>query len=768
MSSKKTLFNELWLDPSLNPEFGWLKKGEDLYHGFCDVCKKSFTLGNMGRKAVVTHSKGQLHNKLIKMRATQTSLKPFLMTPNTSNSKQVETVNCDQDSSNNESVLPVPGPSSSLERNIKSVEAFCSKDDVNSAEIRWALNVVQNKLSLHSCENIGETFRDMFPDSSIASKFQLGETKCSYVINHGLAPYFQTLLKDQLRSCKDFVVCFDEAMNKVVQRGQMDLFIRFFDINDNRVHTRYYNSVFLGRATAQHLLDGFSNGIIPLSKKNLLQVSMDGPSVNLSFIKMLDDQIREDSPDGKHLVNIGVCGLHVINGAMKTGIQSVHWDLHTFLRDIFYLFNDCPARRAQFTSITGGNKFPLKHCTTRWLENVKCLERALLVLDNVSKFIVNTKTLQSKPYTIVTEHIKDKFIKCKLAFYKVISSDCEPFLRRFQSSSPLVPYLYSHLLDLLRTLLSRCVKSNKLSAANTASKLVSIDLHDAQNLLDLNKIDLGFQTFKFLQEVKSSEADALKFRKECQTLLINLIAKLLQRSPMNYKVIRGLSSLDPSVILLQPEVGCSRMKCLLEALYNANRITDGLAEKAKNQYSSLCNDAKGTLQEKFKLFGPNSDEEGTKSEKRLDDFYASILFNNPKYVELWEVVKMSLIFSHGNATVEGGFSINKSILVENQHEETIVAQRQVYDAIIDAGGRKKIPITHKMLVSVRSARRRYEEFLEAKRRIRTEEEKATAQKRKFQSEIKKLEEERKKLRLKSQAEEELIAAKIKELAKVTQ
>ena len=162
---------------------------------------------------------------------------------------------------------------------------------------------------------------------------------------------------------------------------------------------------------------------------------MDGPSANLSFIKMLDDQIRENFPDGKHLVNIGVCSLHVINGAMKTGLESVHWDLHTFFRDIFYLFKDCPARRAEFTSITGSSTFPLKHCATRWLKNVNCLERSLQVLDSVTKLIMNAKILQAKPYKVVREHITDKFIKCKLAFYKVISSDCEPFLRRFQMFS---------------------------------------------------------------------------------------------------------------------------------------------------------------------------------------------------------------------------------------------------------------------------------------------------------------------------------------------
>lgn len=67
---------------------------------------------------------------------------------------------------------------------------------------------------------------------------------------------------------------------------------------------------------------------------------------------------------------------------------------------------------------------------------------------------------------------------------------------------------------------------------------------------------------------------------------------------------------------------------------------------------------------------------------RLDTFYASILLEDQEFKEIMEVVKTSLIFYHDNASVQGGFSINKSILVEIQHEENLIAQRKGYDLII--------------------------------------------------------------------------------------
>ena len=40
-----------------------------------------------------------------------------------------------------------------------------------------------------------------------------------------------------------------------------------------------------------------------------------------------------------------------------------------------------------------------------------------------------------------------------------------------------------------------------------------------------------------------------------------------------------------------------------------------------------------------------------------------------------------LILSHSNATVESGFGVNGDLPVENMNEDSIVAQRVVYDEL---------------------------------------------------------------------------------------
>lgn len=115
--------------------------------------------------------------------------------------------------------------------------SFIVKEQVVSAEIKWALKSVYNRFSFRSCAEISDLFKSMFTDSDIAQSFSMGSTKLSYIVSFGLAPHFLQQLKLDVKKCDFFTICFDEALNKVAQRCQMDLFVRFF--GPAGVHTRF-------------------------------------------------------------------------------------------------------------------------------------------------------------------------------------------------------------------------------------------------------------------------------------------------------------------------------------------------------------------------------------------------------------------------------------------------------------------------------------------------------------------------------------------------
>ena len=125
-----------------------------------------------------------------------------------------------------------------------------------------------------------------------------------------------------------------------------------------------------------------------------------------------------------------------------------------------------------------------------------------------------------------------------------------------------------------------------------------------------------------------------------------------------------------------------------------------------------------------------------------------------------------MIFSNGQASVESGFSVNSLIMVENLHEESLVAQRLVYDSINSLGGIKKIdsiPINSKMLKSVKDANSHYKVALEKRKKAdKKENEKYLARKRK-QEMIKEIEEKKRLLLVDSQNQLHEMQAEIDQL-----
>jgi len=59
------------------------------------------------------------------------------------------------------------------------------------------------------------------------------------MFTYGVAPYFQSKPSNAIESCPEYVICFDEALNKVIQRGQMDIVVRLWDNDLKQVSSRY-------------------------------------------------------------------------------------------------------------------------------------------------------------------------------------------------------------------------------------------------------------------------------------------------------------------------------------------------------------------------------------------------------------------------------------------------------------------------------------------------------------------------------------------------
>ena len=93
-------------------------------------------------------------------------------------------------------------------------------------------------------------FRLCLGTHPLPKKYQPGPDKVHYSVNFGLGPHLRIFAWKLLRSLIFYVISFDESLNKATQSSQMDLMVRYFDKSDNKVHTRYVTSAFLGACQA--------------------------------------------------------------------------------------------------------------------------------------------------------------------------------------------------------------------------------------------------------------------------------------------------------------------------------------------------------------------------------------------------------------------------------------------------------------------------------------------------------------------------------------
>ena len=587
--------------------------------------------------------------------------------------------------------------------------------------------MVESHYSCKSSEAVSDVFRLMFPDSHIASQFKCGETKSRYLITFGLAPYFSELLQASVKSSNDYVLLFDESLNHKAQTKQMDFFIRHW--HDGIVQTRFLTSEFLGHSTAVDLEEKFASVMseFHLNPARMLQISMDGPMVNLNLLERMNSSMMDNHNVG--LLRVGSCGLHVVHNAFRRGCDATPWDIESFLSSSYTLFKDSPARREDFITITGSTSFPSKFCSHRWLENMSVARRAIEMLPDLKKFVraaVEKRiTLpKNKSFDVVKAGVlSTPLLACRLAFFSSVASLLEPLLSKYQGDQPLLLFLCNDLQDLLRSLMRKFIKDEVLRDCSTAQRLVQMDVSSAANQVSLSKVQLGFQTDRLLAEAKKhqsvTELDVMSFRAEALEFLKAVVLKLQEKSPLNFSLVRNMSCLNPKTMTEKRDLSMRKMKRILQCLCQVKRISDAACDKAYEEYSLFLDST--AVERASEMFNPAT--------QRVDAWFHDAIADKEEFMTLWSVIKQLLLLSHGQATVERGFSCNKEVVADNLSQVALKARRVVLDHIHSVGGVGKVEIDKKLLMSASSAWGRYDRYLSDQRKQKETEDKQLERKR---------------------------------------
>ena len=111
------------------------------------------------------------------------------------------------------------------------------------------------------------------------------------------------MLIDSLREVPFYCMSFDESYNNVLEKRQIDLHVRYWEHTKNHGVKRYLHSSFMGKSSADDVYSHFNSCTETLVDANCLQVSSNGPSMNLAFLYILNED-RSEADIGKKLLEL--------------------------------------------------------------------------------------------------------------------------------------------------------------------------------------------------------------------------------------------------------------------------------------------------------------------------------------------------------------------------------------------------------------------------------------------------------------------------------
>ena len=610
------------------------------------------------------------------------------------------------------------------------IDSLLIRENTVAAEIRWALESLMSSYSYNSCSSKTELFSAMFSDSNIAEQFSMGKTKCAYYITHGIAPYFKRNFMDSLKQVPFYAVSFDESYNKAIKQGQMDLHIRYWDIETDRVKVQYLDSSFMGKSSAKDVFEHFKSCTETIDDLKLLQVYSDGPNVNLAFLNLLNES-RSESELSK-LLDIGTCSLHSVHNAFQHGEKASNWNIKKHLSAMSKIFYESPSRRSDYEKLTSSTKadFPLPFCTTRWTENAKVAKKAQEVWQKMLQLLDFWKGLPkskqpgqgkqggNKSYETLLSHKNDPLILVKLRFFEEIANNLNEFLVRFQTSAPMLPFLVDSLESLTRNFAERLILPDVLEKANNTYNLCQIDFTDKNIQKPLYEVSFGIDhDLRILKkEGKVTDSKINAFKVEAKMFVAKLCSYIIEKSPLNSYFARSARSISPINLAEIPDACEKRFQNLLKKLVDTKQIPSTLADKAKQEFRKF----KSNIVRENKAIFRNYDID----KNQLDEFYSEYLKDNAQYESFYYVIKIVLTMFHGQADVERGFSVNKNLTVENMSEESLIAQRFVKDHMKSKNFQPhSLPIPKEMLKSVKEASSLYRQSLKEKKESQQKQEK---------------------------------------------
>ena len=576
-----------------------------------------------------------------------------------------------------------------------------------NAEIFWLAKVSVSNLSLRSLDNIGHLLRAMFPDSKIAANFKLGRTSASYMIADGMSKYFtQLIVKDLVKSKLPFCIQFDETTSTQVKK-QMDLTLRYWSPTHEEVWITYYTSLFFGHAegekVAVKMYEQLVSDGIPVAK--LVTLVRDGPNVNKTIFRKMDELIRHDNPEFTGLVDLGSYSIHTIHNAFGKGLEKCGKEIEQLCMDLHALFKYSAARHEDFREVQIEMDLDLtnflQHTVVRWLSIGPAVKRILEQWEAVTQLKL-PRSINFKRVHMMLNAEQKMVTRVLLEFLNDVIPVFEQFLLLFQRASPVIHIMYDSMCDILVRLLRRFRKGQAVEK-RYGSDLTSIECQDVKLQLLDKSIVIGKGAREALVKLTSEQQRQVLLG--IRSFMCTTATELQEKLPLKNELLRQLGCTNPLKRKKESTVSSiERLTAVLQLAISTSEVID-----------------------EWKLFQVDNELPDYNQQERIEKYWNTVFQlqssdGQLRYKLLPAVIKSALTLGQTNAESECSLSVNAAIFTQERtllSENTIIGlpccQRscKVFDPVSNQP--EKIAITDDLRRFVRNAHAAYKERLERER-----------------------------------------------------
>lgn len=217
----------------------------------------------------------------------------------------------------------------------------------------------------------------------------------------------------------------------------------------------------------------------------------------------------------------------------------------------------------------------------------------------------------------------------------------------------MMPFISNELQKILQNLLGRFIKKSVLDTRN----VVKVDVKKKENIVKADRVNIGFAAKQAIEKVvrdkQASQLQVFEFYQECIVFLQHLTEKLLERGPLKYDtvLVRSMDTINPKFIASHPEKSHEKMEIILKKLLNTKWLSPGRCDDVLQEFKSWVREMELHHSDALSSFDSKND--------RLDDFFYCHIGSKTNFKTLWFTIKLLLILSHGQSSVEKGFSTNK-------------------------------------------------------------------------------------------------------------